>query len=247
MGKLEDAEKLDYLMPAKILSNFVPRWDYHVHSNYSDGRNSIEEMILGAIKKQLTRMIFTEHTEPWLSTKDNWFSEYYKEISFYRDKYKGKIEVLIGIEAPAADLDEALEITSEMEKEAEFILGAAHRYPSLKKNSRVKDLVSEQAIEMEYETLLSLAQNKKIDAIAHLGGTCSKYVDEFPMDLAREVIRKATKNGIAIEINHVYHQPLKKFLSICVEENALVTLGSNAHSVDQLGIVSEALLANYNE
>lgn len=144
------------------------------------------------------------------------------------------------METPAVDFVGGLELTAEMEKNAEYILGAAHRYPGMG-DIKMSDLDPATAIDLEFKTLMALAVNPRIDAIAHIGATCSKYCGAFPRDLTREVIRTATRHGISVEINPAYHEPLADFVRICIEEDALVTFGSNAHTPDQIGAVHEEI------
>ena len=94
---------------------------------------------------------------------------------------------------------------------------------------------------MEYKTLIGLTMNQDIDGIAHVGATCTKYCTMFPLHLVREIIAIASSQGIAIEINPIYNKPLISFLEICVEEDAKVTLGSNAHGFGDIGLISRAL------
>lgn len=154
--------------------------------------------------------------------------------------FANRIKAFIGIESSAVDFNGRLDATNEMLETAEFILGAAHRYPNLG-NLKVQELKKNDAIELEYKTLLGLAMNQNIDGIAHVGATCKKYCTLFPLHLVREIISLASHQGIAIELNPIYNSPLIPFLEICAEEDALITLGSNAHGYGDIGLVSKEL------
>ncbi|MFH1004445.1 MAG: PHP domain-containing protein [Bacteroidota bacterium] len=233
MGRLSS----NYFLTYQQLKTFVPKWDYHLHSTFTDGKNTIEEMVNHALAIGMERIIFTEHTEPWLS-QDGWFAEYVKQIRFFQKKEKGNIEILIGIESPAMDYETSLEMTDEMDKHCDFILGAAHRYPGIG-DKKIKDLSINDSIDFEFRTLMALAHNPKIDAIAHIGATCTKYCGKFPEELMKKVIAAASKNGIAIEINHAYHSPIYKFLIMCKEKNTILTIGSNAHKKEDIGKIAK--------
>src|SRR5690606_20064108 len=137
----------------------------------------------------LEAIAFTEHTEAWHHTNPEWFSEYTKEIKENREIFKDKIKAYIGIEAPAISFEGELEATKEMFDEAEFILGAAHRYPGIE-GRKVSELENNEAIDLEFKTLMALANNPLIHSIAHIGGTCSKYCTPFPVQLMRDVIQE---------------------------------------------------------
>ncbi|SDM89119.1 putative hydrolase [Daejeonella rubra] len=227
-----------YLISAKELleNKVVPRCDFHIHTNYTDGKATVGQVFEKAIAFGLEAIAFTEHTEPWHNLNPEWFSEYCKEIRENREIYKDKIKAYIGIEAPAISFEGELGATKEMFDGAEFILGAAHRYPGIE-GRKVSELKNNEAIDLEFKTLIGLATSPLINSIAHIGGTCSKYCTPFPTHLIREVVQLAVKNNVAIEVNPVYHMPLRNFIELCAEENANITLGSNAHGFNDIGLI----------
>lgn len=236
----------DFIKASELKTMVIPAWECHIHTNYTDGTASVANCIESAIRKGIKRLVFTEHTEPWQAHEPDWFMKYVDDIKRERDKHQAQIEVIIGIEAPAITFEGELEMTPEMNQHAEFILGAAHRYPELGER-RVQDLDPEEALDLEYKTLMALCKNPQVDAIAHIGATCSKYCGPFPLDLTRSVVQAATEAGKAIEINHGYHKPLGDYLNIFVEENAWVIPGSNAHDPEWIGNVYHALVEWQNE
>ena len=230
-----------FISASELLSSKnIPKWDFHIHTNYTDGKASVLQIFNAAIEQELEMIAFTEHTEAWRTDKTGWFNKYVEEIKKYREVHQNKIKAFIGVEANAISFDGDIELTDQMNKDVEFILGAAHRYPGLE-GRNIHDLSNTEAIYLEYKTLMGLAAAKKIHAVAHIGATCSKYCTPFPMNLTKEIIRMAAKNHIAVEINPVYHKPLINFLEICAEENAMVTLGSNAHGLGDIGLIVREL------
>ncbi|MFW9941990.1 MAG: PHP domain-containing protein [Candidatus Thorarchaeota archaeon] len=84
-----------------------PRINLHIHSNFSDGKNNIKQIIKGALLKKLDFVAITDHfTDSWkewvskLKDRDK-LTEYLTEISicqnYVRDKKK-KLTILKGIE-----------------------------------------------------------------------------------------------------------------------------------------------------
>ncbi len=77
-------------------------FDLHLHTIYSDGEDSPEEMILSAISKGLIKIgisdhSYTEFDNSYCMGLDN-YNNYVKEIKSLKNKYKDKIEVNCGIE-----------------------------------------------------------------------------------------------------------------------------------------------------
>lgn len=234
-------DKNYFISASELLENkAVPKWDFHIHTKYTDGKATVPQVFEKGIQAGLDIIIFTEHAEPWRTSAPRWFTNYVAEIEKFRVIFQNEIKAFIGIEANADTFDGEIELTAQMREKSEFILGAAHRYPGLD-GRKITDLSGSEAIELEYKTLMGLTASDEIDAIAHIGATCTKYSAPFPSNLLREIIRSAVKKGIAIEVNPVYHNPLMAFLELCAEENAMITLGSNAHGFGDIGLVVREL------
>lgn len=78
------------------------RFDLHVHTNWSDGKASAEDMILAAIAAGLDTVGISDHShtvydEPGCTLPDSPL-EYRAEIRRLAEKYSGKIRVLCGVE-----------------------------------------------------------------------------------------------------------------------------------------------------
>lgn len=76
--------------------------DLHVHTTYSDGKNSPEEVLLSAIEKGISILGFSDHSytdfDLQYCIKKEKVEEYINTILSLKEKYKGKIEILCGIE-----------------------------------------------------------------------------------------------------------------------------------------------------
>ena len=80
----------------------MKKQDLHTHTTYSDGKNTPEEMVLAAVCAGLDAIGISDHAytaidESYCIKKEK-ISAYVAEISALKEKYKGQIEVLCGIE-----------------------------------------------------------------------------------------------------------------------------------------------------
>ncbi len=78
------------------------KFDLHIHSTYSDGKNSIEEIVLKAIEKSFDIIGISDHSytsfdESYCIKKDA-IDKYLKDIELLKNKYCDKIRILAGIE-----------------------------------------------------------------------------------------------------------------------------------------------------
>ncbi|MEO5331522.1 MAG: PHP domain-containing protein [Magnetococcus sp. YQC-5] len=229
----------DLFFPANHPLSELPFWEHHVHSDFSDGSATAAEVIGVARTKGIKRLIFTEHTEPELTAGPGWFRAYVDTVQALRREVVDEMAVLIGLEVPILDFSGHLLINDEMVSEVEFILGAVHAYPGYGWN--LERIEPERAIDLEFRGLLSLTRHPLVDAIAHPGGVCHKYVTPFPMELFDEVVCQAVAHGKAIELNPAYQQPMAPYLDICRKRGALISPGSNAHHPGEAGMAWEEL------
>ena len=99
-----------------ILSN------YHTHTEFCDGADTAEDVILTAIERGFTEIGFSAHSpipgeESWCMTEDG-AAEYYNSMLALREKYNGKIKVYIGVEQ---------DIVSTTPTDAyDYVIGSAH-------------------------------------------------------------------------------------------------------------------------
>ena len=75
---------------------------YHSHSKYSDGKNTLEEMVQSAIACGMKEIGFSDHAPmpfdcEW-SVKEEKIQDYINEALALKEKYKDKITIYLGIE-----------------------------------------------------------------------------------------------------------------------------------------------------
>ncbi|MEO5346793.1 MAG: PHP domain-containing protein [Magnetococcus sp. YQC-9] len=228
-----------WFYPAQEPMVRLPRWEYHLHSDFSDGSSSIAEGIAMGRARGIERLIFTEHTEPDLVEGAGWFTRYVETVRALRGAVAGEMEVVLGLEIPLVDFDGTLLADERMLEEAEFILGAVHAYPGY--GWQLAGIDPDRAIDLEYRALMTLAEHPLIDAIAHPGGVCEKYITPFPLDRFEEVVKRAKVFDKAIELNPAYHEPMTPYFEICRRHEVLLSPGSNAHHPEQIGLAWEVL------
>lgn len=105
--------------------------DLHVHTVYSDGENTPEEMVLSAIEKGLDTLGFSDHSytsfDGSCCMKKEEVSRYREEIAALKEKYRGKIEILCGIEQdyysdfPALGVDYIIGSVHYLYKDGEYL------------------------------------------------------------------------------------------------------------------------------
>jgi len=113
------------------------KWDLHVHSNWSDGANTIEEMVQAAIELNYQYIAITDHS-PSLSvanglSKDRFFARL-EEIRQLRQKYT-QIKILVWTEVDILS-DWSLDYDEEVLKSCDIVVASIHRWFSQDQTER---------------------------------------------------------------------------------------------------------------
>ncbi len=98
-------------------------FDYHTHSTYCDGKNTLEEMAEGAVKKGVKGLGFSGHShtpfdESYCMSRDKTL-KYIDEAEGLKNKYSGKLDIFTGIEYDLFSDEENL-------SKFDYVIGSVH-------------------------------------------------------------------------------------------------------------------------
>jgi putative hydrolase len=194
--------------------------DYHVHCNYNDHSASdltVKNIIARAEDIGLRVIALTEHVR---RTSD-WVPRYLGEITTETATLSGnKLKVITGFEAKILK-DGSIDCCEEYSKD-HFIVASFHTIFGDKG--------------MWIEALKSAIQNPDVDVIGHLAPEPTFDLnDEELSELASLIF----SNHKIIELNAKYHRPPPKWLLKFKEQDIRFHLGSDAHSLQEIGNFSK--------
>ena len=187
--------------------------DYHVHCNYNDHSStelSIEKVTKYAEEINLNKLAFTEHVRK----TSEWIPKYLEEID--RIVSSGtKITIISGFEAKIL-MNGTVDIPHEYE--GHFLIASFHTKFYNKQNwlSALKTKIS-----LPY-----------VNVIGHLAPEESFELTESELI---ELSKFLEENGKTVEINAKYRRPPMKWLRIFRDNNVKFHLGSDAHSLVEVG------------
>ena len=190
--------------------------DYHVHCNYNDHSASdltIKNIIAQAEKIGLRVIALTEHVR---RTSD-WVPRYLDEIrAETAAASSNKLKVIPGFEAKilrdgSIDCCEGYSIEH-------FIVASFHSTFGDKR--------------IWIEALKSAIQNPDVDVIGHLAPEPTFDLNEEELS---ELASLIFSNHKIIELNAKYHRPPPRWLLKFKEKNVKLHLGSDAHSLQEIG------------
>ena len=82
---------------------------------------------------------------------------------------------------------------------------------------------------------MAMVRNASIYLLAHPGGMYQRRYGTFNESYFRELMIATLERGIAIEINSSYLVDVESFIQLCKEINPIVSIGSDAHKLEELG------------
>jgi DNA polymerase (family 10) len=217
-GEIEAAKK--NRLP-KLIGYDDLKGDFHVHSNWSDGSESIKDIAVFAKKQGFSFVGVADHSQSLkiafgLSEKE--ISKKFKEIDKINNKFS-RFRVLAGTECDIK-ADGALDYSDKILKKFDFVCAAVHSRFKMSRDEMTKRLVK--AMENEY-----------VDILAH--PTCRLIGRREPIELDMDKIIDAAKDTDTfleinafpdrLDLNDVY-------IRVAKERGVCFTIGTDAHSLE---------------
>jgi putative hydrolase len=203
--------------------------DLHIHSAWSDGANSIAEIVQEARLKNLKVIAITDHVRQ----ESTYFTNYCAEI---RKIGASDLSILVGFEAKIRDFHGDLDVSNEVRRMSDIQIASVHRFPIGRKLLSPKDLGKRICQEIELELSIAAIRKQHMGILGHPGGMSLKEFGEFPMEFFREIVAECSRNDIAFELNSTYHAGIYGDLQPMLQEyNPYVSFGSDAHTLEAIG------------
>ena len=222
-GEIEAS--LNDKLPKLIRYNDI-KGDTHCHSNWSDGSDSIEQIVKAAKKIGYEYIAITDHAG-FLKIANALDEKRLLKQIFEIDRINKKLSGIKIIKGAEVDIkvDGSMAIKDEVLAKLDFVYGAIHSSFKMNKNDMTNRLI--RAIE-----------NPNIDAIAHPTGRIIQKREEYKIDFDK-IFKVAKKTKTALEINAHYNRlDLKdSYIRQAKENGVKIVIGTDAHSLDNLSMM----------
>ncbi|HEX6671414.1 MAG TPA: DNA polymerase/3'-5' exonuclease PolX [Nitrososphaeraceae archaeon] len=220
-------EKKDRVRFSQLIAYDDLKGDLQVHSNYTDGTMSIEEMALNARDRfGLSYIAISDHTkslrltngldEKQLLNQANIIAEINDKIKINNNSKNKHFRILSSAEVNILK-DGSLDISNNVLDKLDIVGAAVHSHFSL-------------PIESQTARLISAAQNPSIDIIFHPTGRIINQREGYPINISK-LIEIANKSNTILEIDAHYNRlDLKdEFIRMAIENNVKLVIDSDAH------------------
>lgn len=207
------AEARDYGHENDLLELSDIRGVFHLHTTWSDGKNTLEEMVQKALEMDLEYLGVSDHSKTAFYANGLEEKEILKqreEIAALQEKYP-QIKIFHGIESDIL-ADGSLDYSDKVLKEFDFVIASVHGQMKMPKEEMTKRLCK--ALENPYTTwlghwtgrLLLGREGFEFDVDAVLD-TAKKYgkgielnANPYRLDVDWQVLPKLKKNKVTVGI-----------------------------------------------
>ncbi|HLC61690.1 MAG TPA: DNA polymerase/3'-5' exonuclease PolX [Candidatus Nanoarchaeia archaeon] len=210
----------------KVIGYDGIKGDLQMHTKWSDGSNTIEEMALAAKKLGHEYICITDHTGRLAIANpldEKRILQQKKEIKKVNKKIKG-ITVLHGTEVNITE-DGSLDMNDRILKQFDIVIGAIH---SGFKNPKEKTT----------KRMIRAMQNENVDIIAHPTGRLITKREAYEIDLEK-VFDEAKKTGTVMEINSYPERMDLKDTDVraAIKNGVKLVISTDSHNTDQLKFI----------
>jgi len=200
--------------------------DLHVHSNWSDGNGSIEEMALMAKRLGYEYIAITDHSPSARIANGLSIERLYEkreELESVRKKVMG-IRILMGSEVDILG-DGSLDYPDSVLNDLDVVIASVHSGFKMERANMTKRIVN-------------ALKNPFVHILAHPTGRLIGERDPYDVDL-EEVFKTAKEFGKAIEVNSHYLRLDLKDINIrkAIDMNTKLVITTDSHHPNQLTLM----------
>lgn len=234
----------------------------HTHSSYSDGANTLEEMVQAALADGFVSLGFSEHAYAPYDTDccipEAEMPNYLAEMATLKAKYAGQIELYTGLEVDCyhPTSKKGLDFTigsmhyiHDPVEDVYYSIDYLHEHFALARDHAAGGDIRRMA-KLYYTTLLDFVEDDKPDVIGHLDllvklNGDGRYFDEssgWYRALLAETAERVAATGCIVEVNtggiargyRAEPYPSRELLSLLFQRKVPVMLNSDSHAVETL-------------
>jgi len=203
------------------------RGDLHMHTTWSDGAQSIEEMVLAAKERRYEYIAITDHSK-YLQVANGLtearLRRQREEIALMNEKHPD-IHIFSGVEMDILPNGE-LDYSDELLKEMDIVIAAIHSGFN-------------QTEEEIMQRLFNALENPYVDIIAHPTGRLIGRREGYAINM-EQFIEKAAETNTIIEINANLNRLdlCAKWIKYAQERDVNLAINTDAHSTAMLDFMS---------
>jgi histidinol-phosphatase (PHP family) len=225
--------------------------DYHIHTLFSDGKNNLDDYVNEAVKRKIDEIGFSDHIHLQKTVWSMNFSDlpnYVSQVLILKKSSKLSIKTGLEVDFVPLKIDKLIKTINQFN--FDYLIGSVHFIGKwlIDDENQIHEW-ERRDVDQVYQQYFALVQNMAntglFDIVGHLD-----LVKKFNFrpkkditDILLQTVEIISKNRICIEVNtgglrrgsshEIY--PSEKLLKMCFDNGLPVTLGSDAHSSQDIG------------
>lgn len=215
--------------------------DYHIHTNWSDGKSSVEDCVQSAREKGLEEIAITEHGLRNFSYSRKKFLAEYDYVQNL--KRTSPVKLLFGNEVDLIDENGGVDMSDDDLKLLDFVIVGFHQFspphsfrdwrrtylpaqlkPLFKGNSSIR--------KRNTDALIKCIEKHKVDVLSHPN-------HRFFID-AKELAKACVDNNTLFELNVKHLDALEEIIEDVIQTDVKFIVNSDAHEASQIGVFAKA-------
>ncbi len=204
----------------------------HSHSKWSDGSNSIEEMIVAAKQQGLQYLVISDHSKSAFYANglyEERIIAQHEEIDALNAKY-APFKVFKSIESDILN-DGSLDYHNSVLSSFDLVIASVHSNLKMKEDKAMMRLLA--AIENPYTSILG-----------HMTGRLLLSRNGYPVD-HKKIIDACAANAVVIELNaHPKRLDIDwRWIDYCTEKGVMISIDPDAHTIEGYKDIHYGVLA----
>jgi len=203
------------------------RGDFHVHTDWSDGSNTIQQVADHAAESGYEYVAITDHSQSMkiaggLSPED--LRKQMAEVRKVDSAMGGRLRVLAGTEVDIRS-DGSLDFPGALLKDLDVVIASVHSRFKMEKEDMTKRVVT-------------AVESGSVDILGHPTGRLIGERSGYQLDLEK-VFEAAKASGVSMEVNSFPNRLDLGDVNCRTAKDAgvRVAIGTDAHHVDQMGFI----------
>lgn len=197
--------------------------DFHMHSNWSDGLNSLEEMAQACYQRGYQYMVIGDHSQSARIANGldpSRYREQFKLIERLNEYYNPKgFYILKGCEVDILP-DGSLDLPDDILEEFDFVVASIHSRFNQDNTYRI----------------LKAMENPYVNLIGHPTGKAYGTREGYSLDIEK-IIKTAKETGTALELNTYRADLSPENIRKCMEMGVMIAIVTDAHSVKHISYI----------
>ena len=207
----------------KLLEMNDIRGDLQMHTTFSDGKNSVAEMVDACRERSYEYMAITDHS-PALAMagvkREDLFKQY-KEIDKLQERFDD-IRILKSAEVDILD-DGSLDLSDDLLEIMDIVVISVHSKFNLSRSEQTSRITR-------------AMQHPRVNILAHPTGRIINRREPYPVDV-EQLVQVASDHGVILELNAQPHRlDLRDFhIQMAREAGVKIVISTDAHRTAELG------------